>query len=347
VPAHVSRASLKKAVRLFAVPVRDDKTYVPSHIFTGHWRQGLLIACWLLAVPLARGAAFPRPTGYVNDFASVLDEEAETYLETFLQTLERETSAEVVVATVGSLEGMSIEEYANGLFAEWKIGKAQEDNGLLLLVAPDDRAVRIEVGYGLESLVTDGLAGEIIRTDIIPEFRRNNYPRGIGQGLNHIALILRGDPRQASSGTSSDTASHHPPAWVIIPFLGTFVVFGGLASGLGIRTKTVGPILCGGLFAGIPLLIATTLSLVYSLAVLLPLALAAMTFGYRKGQSSYWRAMLRTSSPDSVRDTELPGWVMGGTSGSATSGSSDGGGSSSSVDFGGGSSGGGGATGRW
>src|SRR5687768_6868593 len=84
-------------------------------------------------------AAFPRPDGYVNDFASILDEAAETYLERYLTTLERETSAEVVVATVTSLDGMTIEEYTNRLFADWGIGKRQNDNGVLLLVAPTDR----------------------------------------------------------------------------------------------------------------------------------------------------------------------------------------------------------------
>ena len=90
-------------------------------------------------------AALPAPNGYVNDFASALDDSAEQYLEGFLETLERDTTAEVVVVTVASLDGMTVEEYANRLFAEWGIGQAADDNGVLLLVAPGDRAVRIEV----------------------------------------------------------------------------------------------------------------------------------------------------------------------------------------------------------
>lgn len=119
-------------------------------------------AGWLVVLQVTLLAAFPRPDGYVNDFADVLTSDDEAYLENYLRTLEAETSAEVAIVTVTSMEGMTIEEYANRLFADWGIGKAQTDNGVLLLVAPDDRAVRIEVGYGAEGILPDGLAGEII-----------------------------------------------------------------------------------------------------------------------------------------------------------------------------------------
>ena len=111
----------------------------------------LIVLCGVTA-----GAQFPRPDGYVNDFASVLDESAEGHLEDYLRTLERDTSAEVVVVTVTSLDGTTIEDYANRLFADWGIGQAQSDNGVLLVVAPRDRSVRIEVGYGLEPILPDG-----------------------------------------------------------------------------------------------------------------------------------------------------------------------------------------------
>ena len=78
----------------------------------------------------------------------------------------------------------TIEEYANRLFADWGIGKKQKDNGVLLLVAPNEREVRIEVGYGLEGTIPDGLAGDIIRAQIIPQFKANNFPKGIGSGLD-------------------------------------------------------------------------------------------------------------------------------------------------------------------
>ena len=111
---------------------------------------------------------------------------------------------------MASLEGMTVEEYANRLFAEWGIGQAADDNGVLLLVAPGDRAVRIEVGYGLEPILPDGLAGEIIRTEILPEFRAGNVPRGIGRGLNRISQIVRGDPQAARAASPTRRTTFRP-----------------------------------------------------------------------------------------------------------------------------------------
>lgn len=298
-------------------------------------------------------AALPAPSGYVNDFASALDDPAEQYLEGFLQTLERDTTAEVVVATVASLEGMTVEEYANRLFAEWGIGQAADDNGVLMLVAPGDRAVRIEVGYGLEPILPDGLAGEIIRTEMLPEFRAGNVPRGIGRGLNRISQIIRGDP-QAARAASPTPANDLPPAWFIIPFFATFVGFGSFAAGLGLRTKTYAPLVAGGMFVGIPLLIALAVTSVWSLTVLAAMGVAALALGYRRGLSAYWMGMLRKGRPDATISDEAFDWIVGGTPGSSSDGSSDSGGSSdgggsssSGGDFGGGSSGGGGASGHW
>jgi uncharacterized protein len=311
-----------------------------------------LIASLMTALPLTLLAAFPSPDGHVNDFASVLDEPAEAYLETFLQTLERETAAEVVVATVASLGGITVEQYAVTLFADWGIGKARHDNGILLLVAPADRAVRIEVGYGLEPVLPDGLAGEIIRTEILPEFRAGNIPRGIGRGLNRISQIVRGDPEAAASTASpAEAANDPPPLWLIVPFLATFVCLGSFSAGLGLRTKTYVPLMAGTMFVGVPLLMALVISSA-SAGVLLPLGLAALALGYNRGLSAYWMGMLRKGRPDTVGDNEPDGWVAGGTpgsspGGSSDSGGSDGGGSSSDGDFGGGSSGGGGASGHW
>jgi uncharacterized protein len=308
----------------------------------------LLSVSWIVALQIPLLAALPAPMGYVNDFASVLNEPDEAYLEMFLETLERDTTAEVVVATVTSLEGMTVEEYANTLFAAWGIGQALHDNGVLLLVAPADRAVRIEVGYGLEPILPDGLAGDIIRNEILPEFRGGNVPRGIGRGLNRISQIVRGDPEAVARAAAPAAAEDLPPIWFVVPFFATFVVFGSFAAGLAVRTKTYLPLTVGSLGVGIPLLLAATISLI-SVAILLPLGLAALALGYRRGISAYWMGMLRKGSPDTVRDDDPDIWVAGGSPGSSTGGSSGDAGSSSGggSDFGGGSSGGGGASGRW
>lgn len=295
-----------------------------------------------LQTPLAAG--FPRPTGYVNDFASVLTEDDRTYLEDFLRAVERDTTAEVVVATVTSLDGLSIEAYANRLFMDWGIGKKAQDNGVLLLVAPADRRVRIEVGYGLEGRLNDGLAGEIIRTAIVPEFQQGNLRRGIGRGLDRISQVVRGKTPAVTRAPASGASGEFPPAIVIVPFFAIFVTLGGFMAGLGLRTKTIGPLVAAGLFSAAPVLIAAMMS-PGTLLVLLPLELFAVWLGYHKGGSGYWTRAMRSGSPHESPD-EPDGWIMGGTD-SSSGGSSDGDGSSFSSDFGGGSSGGGGASGRW
>jgi uncharacterized protein len=285
-------------------------------------------------------AAFPRPSGHVNDFAAVLTADDRAYLENFLRTLERDTSAEVVVVTVTSLDGLSIEGYAVRLFADWGIGDDTKDNGVLLLVAPSERRVRIEVGYGLEGSLPDGLAGDIIRTAILPEFKQGNLRRGIGRGLDRISRVVRGDTSTVPAAPAAEDGGELPP-WLIVAFFGTFVGLGGVATGLGLRARTIALLLAGGLFTVIPLLIVGTISPV-SLALLLPLDLAAMAFGYRKGAAPEWARGVRGYLSTGTDDSD---WVIGGSADGASA--SDGGSDSSSSDFGGGSSGGGGASGSW
>jgi uncharacterized protein len=305
---------------------------------------------WILTLHITAVAAFPSADGYVNDFASVLTDADETYLEEYLRTLERDTSAELAVVTVQSLNGVTIEEYANRLFAEWGIGKDDRDNGVLLLVAVGDKAVRIEVGYGLEPILPDGLAGEIIRSDMLPEFRAGNLRRGIGRGVDRVARIVRQQPSGPRSGEQGAAVDDDPPVLLIMPFFGVFLGLAGFSAGLAIRTRTVAPLVAGGMFAGIPLFIAADVASLPWIGGLVLVGLLAMAAGYRAGLAPYWRGMLRTGRPGSVRDEEPLPWVMGGTDGSTASGSdgpSNSHGDSSGADFGGGSSGGGGASGRW
>jgi uncharacterized protein len=304
---------------------------------------GIAVLLAVLQTPLL--AAWPRPSGFVNDFAGVLTKEDVAYLEDYLRAVERDTTAEIVVATVTSLEGMSIEEYGNRLFAEWGIGKRAQDTGILLLVVPAERSVRIEVGYGLEGLVPDGLAGEIIRTVIVPEFKQGNLRRGIGRGLDRLARIVRGDT-SAFSSAPARSAPAAPPALFIVLIAGTFVAFGGFVTGLGLRTRTIGPLVAGGGFAAIPLFGAAVMQPA-SLAVLMPLELLAVVLGYRTGRADYWMRTLRAKAPAASDEPTV--WIAGGTSGSSSSDSSYSSDSSdsSSSSFGGGSSGGGGASGNW
>ena len=151
-----------------------------------------LVLWWSLAsVALAGAQTLPRPTSKVNDVAGVLTPAARATLESLLTQLEKDTSAAVVVATTASLGDMSVEEYGHRVFNEWHIGKAAADNGVLVLVAPTERQMRIEVGYGLEGVLPDVLAGAIIRDDVVPHFRDGNYEAGILAGVRRVADVIR------------------------------------------------------------------------------------------------------------------------------------------------------------
>jgi uncharacterized membrane protein YgcG len=149
------------------------------------------IALCLVLSSLSVYAAFPTPRGYVNDFANVIDAQREAQIDALVRETARMTSAEIVVVTVPTLDGMTVEDYAAKLFASWGIGKKGKDNGVLVLVAPGARATRIEVGYGLEPVLPDGLAGEIIRTSFLPRFRDNDYSTGIADGVDRARRKAR------------------------------------------------------------------------------------------------------------------------------------------------------------
>ncbi|SFL26171.1 TPM domain-containing protein [Methylobacterium pseudosasicola] len=158
----------------------------------------VLFAC--LAVyavgALAVDLTFPPLTGRVVDGAGILTEDQRTALEAKLKAQEDKTSDQVVVATVPNLQGTTVEDYANRLFRAWKLGQAKTNNGALLLVAPSERKVRIEVGYGLEGALTDALSRVIIASAITPRFKTGDYYGGIDAGIDGILGILSGDAQE-------------------------------------------------------------------------------------------------------------------------------------------------------
>lgn len=167
-------------------------------------------ALWLLAglvfagLALGTGAAraeltFPPLSGRVVDAAQVLTPDARAALEAKLAAQEGHTTDQFVVATVPSLEGTSVEDYANRLFRFWKLGQADKNNGVLLLVAPNERRVRIETGYGLEGVLPDAVASTIIQTAILPEFRQGNFAGGIEKGADAVIEVLNLDPEEAKA----------------------------------------------------------------------------------------------------------------------------------------------------
>lgn len=142
---------------------------------------------FLLANPLlALGQTkYPEPVGYVNDFAGILPPGLEQSLEAELRDYEAKTTNEIAVVTVSSLGGLSVEDYTIGLAEQWKVGKKGKDNGVIILVAPNERAVRIEVGYGLEPVLTDSKAGSVVNK-MIPFFKEGKYDAGIVVGVRGV-----------------------------------------------------------------------------------------------------------------------------------------------------------------
>src|ERR1700728_4336087 len=156
--------------------------------------RGAAIVCCLVTAAFALD--FPQLTGRVVDQANVMTPESRADLEAKLKDLEDKSGIQLVVATVTSLQGSDVETYANELFRTWKLGQAQKNNGVLLLVAPADHKVRIEVGYGLEGTLTDALSSVIIQSAIIPRLKANDFSGGIERGVDGIIDVLSTDAAQ-------------------------------------------------------------------------------------------------------------------------------------------------------
>ncbi|WP_395020032.1 TPM domain-containing protein [Dongia sp.] len=155
-------------------------------------------------VTVALAFTTPERTGFVTDAAGILGPDTEIGLAARLSDLQRRTGTEVVVVTLDSLQGASIETWGNLLGESWGIGRAGgNDRGALLIVAPNDRKVRIAVGYGLGNRLSDSIAEMIVADHILPYFRQGNFVRGIESGVASIELQL--DPAGSASTTASGT----------------------------------------------------------------------------------------------------------------------------------------------
>ncbi len=135
----------------------------------------------------------PHPSARVNDYAGLLSPSAKNQIENSLAKFEEETSNQIVVAIFPSLEGEVLEDFTLRLAEKWKIGKVGKDNGVILAVFRDDRAVRIEVGYGLEGALPDATASAIIRNEIVPRFRQGQFDEGVSTATLAIIAATKGE----------------------------------------------------------------------------------------------------------------------------------------------------------
>ena len=308
-----------------------------------------VIIAFALAVFPAFAVDVPFLTGRVTDNAQILSDETRKAVTANLKAHEEKTTNQIAVLTVPTLDGVSIEEYAVTVFNTWKLGQKGKDNGILLIVAPKDRKLRIEVGYGLEGTMTDGIAGSIIRNAITPFFKNNDYDRGIDEGVRAIINVLEGGQVPAETAKSGEDVKKSSALDLEVAdisitekiLFGAFI-FGiiGLFTAVGILTPGMGWFLYFFLipfWATFPIVVlgtSGTLYLLITYVVGFPIAklLLTRTDWYKKAQKD-----LKTKGSANI------GGFTVGSGGGGSSWSSGG----SSFSGGGGSSGGGGASGSW
>ncbi|MCR4334516.1 MAG: TPM domain-containing protein [Patescibacteria group bacterium] len=267
-----------------------------------------------------------NPSGFVNDFAKVLTVEQKNVLEQKLSAFEQQTSNEISIVTIPTLDEDTIENYAVALFKDWGIGKKKNDNGVLLLVAIGDHKMRIEVGYGLEGALTDAISSDIIRNTLTPAFKNNDFYGGIDKAVDSMISATKNE--YLSTNQSNNQTSNDIGGILVIAFF-TIHILMWVASVLA-RSKSwwaggvvgaVMSIFIGiflGLFAfGVALVLFIPFGLLFDFLV-------SRIYGARK-----------------INGLPIPWFIGGGRRGGGRGGFGGFGG------FGGGGSGGGGSSGGW
>ncbi len=207
------------------------------------WLSALLLILQL-AVPALAEPAYPPLTGRVTDAAGVLPADVVTRLEGKLKTLEDTTGTQLVVATVPDLGGYEIEDYGVGLIRHWAIGQKGQNNGAILIIAPAQRKLRIEVGYGLEGTLTDAVSSRIIRGAIVPRLKAGDLAGGVEAGADQLIALLQLPPDQQAAAVKKlsrrRAASDDSPGLGAIVWLAIIVTFVVLASRRGKRGRRWG-----------------------------------------------------------------------------------------------------------
>lgn len=268
-----------------------------------------ILTALILSAPACALDVPERPGSRVHDTASLLSASGRAKLEQVLSNFEKETSNQVAVAIFPSLEGQALEDFSMRLAEKWKIGTKKNDNGVILLIFKEDRAVRIEVGYGLEGALPDALAKRIIQNEIVPAFKKGDFDGGVSNAVNAIILATRGEYDAGPSGEDDPMEMYSG-----LIFLGMVLYF-------------LVPIVCYLALAGAGFWISGLAGLIAAILLIMILEFIRKLF------LSPWIGKMYSGRGSGG------GWSSGGFGG----GSSWGGGFSG----GGGSFGGGGASGRW
>ena len=193
----------------------------------GGTRLAISFIALLCTVFAAFAVNFPALTGRIVDQANVIPVATRSAIEPKLVDLEAKSGIQLVVATVATLEGQEIEPYANELFRNWKLGEKTKNNGVLLLVAPKEHRVRIEVGYGLEGTLTDALSKIIIVNAITPRLKTGDFGGGIARGVDDIITVLTTDAsewQQRPAVRLDNRQATDPTIWLLIAALVIVVI---------------------------------------------------------------------------------------------------------------------------
>jgi uncharacterized protein len=294
---------------------------------------GALLA-WLLvlfALPAQaqQGPQFPKLTGRVVDAANVIPPDVEARLDQKLAALEQQSRRQLVVATIPDLQGYDIADYGYQLGRAWGIGGKERNDGALLIVAPDERKLRIEVGYGLEGVLTDVTTKRLIDEVITPKFKSGDFAGGISDGISRMIGLVNGEKLPEPEPPHWDSQQHFDleafnPFWLFF----AFVVSSILRSTLGRLVGSIGT----GLFVAV-----LAWFLLGSALLALGAGILAFIFTMLIDFSSSGRGSSSSSS----------GWSGGSSSSSDWSSSSSSSSDSGGFSGGGGSFGGGGASGSW
>ncbi len=212
-----------------------------------HWIVPAIIAALLSLISAASAHADPipaKPERYVVDLANLVDGASETRLLGYLQELEQKTGYQMIVLTVNSLDGASIDDFSLRTAEKWQLGQRGRDNGVLVVIAKNDRKYRIEVGYGAEAVLNDSLAGRIARRYFVPNFKAGNYSGGIHDGT--IALIdriakktntkIEGLPKVRRGRSAPRSGRRAAKAGGVVCMMSLFILV-SIVSGLGRRRR--------------------------------------------------------------------------------------------------------------
>jgi len=293
----------------------------------------------VLAASAAPGREVPFLSGRVNDTAGILSPGMRESLEEKLAAFERETGAQVAVLTIDSLDGEVLEDYSHRVATTWQLGRKGVDDGVLFLIARDDRKTRLEVGYGLESRLTDAQARRILDNLVRPQFRAGSFDGGVQAGVDAVIGTLRGEdviPPEAPPGGSIKGLGEVP--WPMrLAFGGMFVLVIGIFSLVALFGKG-----CSGWFLYVFLMpFYFAFPLVFAGPIVGPLTFAAWVVGFPilKLLLSFspWGKAFLANHPKLVHFAASSGSSSGGWSSGSSGGWSGGGGSF----------GGGGASSSW